>query len=251
MVTESEMPQERNWKRIRERLELKLPVRVQCRETSDFEWVEITRLINVTPFGAGFTLKRPIERGRLIHMTIPMPRQLRTFDHVEDQYRVWALVRYVRPVSDTEGKRVVFEIGVAFVGKRAPKSFETDPTTRYEIAASATDALPLSSNPEDVVGPLTTKDKRAFTRHNIAVDMFLETFDEKGDVNSTEETVTEEISQHGATIFTSLSVDNGRFIRLTSQQFQISVYAVVRSQTKGTDGVPRIHVEFIDREWPL
>ncbi len=90
------MENERPWKRIRERLELQLPVRVQCRETSDFEWVEITRLINVTPFGAGFTLKRPIEKGRLLQMTIPMPRQLRVFDHVEDQYRVWALVRYVR-----------------------------------------------------------------------------------------------------------------------------------------------------------
>jgi hypothetical protein len=245
------MPQEQPWKRIRERLELKLPVRVQCRETPDFEWVEITRLINVTPFGAGFTLKRPIERGRLIHMTIPMPRQLRVFDHLEDQYRVWALVRYVRPVSDTDGKRVVFEIGVAFVGKRAPKSFEADPTKRYEIAASVTEARPLSSDPDEVVGALTSKEKRAFTRHHIAVDMFLETFDAKGDVTASEETVTEEISEHGATIFTSLSVDNGRFIRLTSKQFQITAYAVVRSQAKGTDGVPRIHVEFIDREWPL
>ena len=93
------MPEQRNWKRIRERLELKLPVRVHCRETLEFEWTEITRLIDVTPFGAGFTLKRPIEKGRLLHMTIPMPRQLRVFDHVEDQYKVWALVRHVKPVA--------------------------------------------------------------------------------------------------------------------------------------------------------
>ncbi|HKR61138.1 MAG TPA: PilZ domain-containing protein [Pyrinomonadaceae bacterium] len=245
------MPKERSWKRIRERLELKLPVRVQCRETPAFEWVEITRLINVTPFGAGFTLKRPIERGRLVHMTIPMPRQLRVFDHLEDQYRVWALVRYVRPVSDAHGKGVVFEIGVAFLGKRPPKSYEADPTKRYEIAESVTETRTLSSNPDEVVGPLTSTDKRAFTRHNIAVDMFLETFDENGGVNSTEETVTEDISQQGATIFTSLAVDNGRFIRLTSKQFELTVYAVVRSQSTGADGVPRIHVEFIDREWPL
>ena len=30
-------------------------------------------------------------------MTIPMPRQLRVFDHVEDQYRIWAIVRYMKP----------------------------------------------------------------------------------------------------------------------------------------------------------
>ena len=79
------MSQTRDWKRIRERLELKLPVRVRCKETPDFEWMEVTRLTDVKPFGAGFTLKRPTEKGRIVHMTIPMPRQLRAFDHAEDQ----------------------------------------------------------------------------------------------------------------------------------------------------------------------
>src|SRR3954462_747949 len=117
------MPEERKWKRIRERLELKLPVRVRCRETKDLDWTEITRLIDVTPFGAGFTLKRPIEKGRLVHMTIPLPRQLRVFDHVEDQYRVWALVRRIKPVAPPGAKTVIFEIGVAFIGKHPPRSY--------------------------------------------------------------------------------------------------------------------------------
>lgn len=245
------MPKERTWKRIRERLELKLPVRIECRETPEFEWVEITRLINVTPFGAGFTLKRPIEKGRLVHMTIPMPRQLRVFDHVEDQYRVWALVRYVRPVADPQGQGILFDIGVAFIGKRAPRSYESDPTKRYEIAASVIETRTLMEDPDAVVGPLQDSDKRAFTRHNIAVDMLLETFNDKGAIDLKEETVTENISRMGATIFTSLSIDTGRFVRLTSKQFQLTVYATVRSTSLGADNVPRIHVEFIDREWPL
>lgn len=250
-ITKSEMQKDRPWKRIRERLELKLPVRVQCRETPDFEWFEITRLINVTPFGAGFTLKRPIEKGRLVHMTIPMPRQLRVFDHVEDQYRVWALVRYMRSLPVPSGKGSVFEIGVAFVGKRAPKSYEADPTKRYEIAASVTEMRSLTEDPDTIVGPLSNSDKRAFTRHNIAVDMLLETLDEKGEVDLSEETVTENISRQGATVFTSLIIPTGRFIRLSSKQFQLTVYGAVRGQSTGADGVPRIHVEFIDREWPL
>lgn len=244
------MPKERTWKRIRERLELKLPVRVQCRETPDSEWVEITRLINVTPFGAGFTLKRPIEKGRLVHMTIPMPRQLRVFDHVEDQYRVWALVRYIRPVPDPGGQRVLFDIGVAFVGKRAPRSYDSDPTKRYEIASSVTETRTLTEDAEALIGPLSS-DQRSVTRHNIAVDMLLETFDDKGALDSKEDTVTEDISRMGATIFTSLSIPSGRFIRLTSKQFELTVYATVRSTSIGSDGVSRIHVEFIDREWPL
>ena len=135
------MSEQRNWKRIRERLELKLPVRVRCRETAELEWTEITRLIDVTPFGAGFTLKRPIEKGRLLHMTIPMPRQLRVFDHVEDQYEVWALVRYVRPTAAPGSKPLLFEVGVAFIGKQPPRSYEEDPAKRYEIGAVTPDKL--------------------------------------------------------------------------------------------------------------
>lgn len=242
---------ERPWKRIRERLELKLPVRVQCRETPDFEWIEITRLINVTPFGAGFTLKRPIERGRLVHMTIPMPRQLRVFDHVEDQYRIWALVRYAHPVPAGRLVTPGFEIGVAFVGKRAPRSYEEDPTKRFEIASSVTETRTLTDDPDKIVDPMPSADNRAYTRHNIAVDMLVETLDEKGQVELTENTVTENISQQGATIYTTLSIATGRFIRLTSQQFQLTVFGAVRGRSTGANGVARIHVEFIDRQWPL
>src|SRR5678809_38424 len=109
------MSEERHLKRIRERLALHLPVRVQGRETADFAWTEMTRLTNVTPFGAGFSLKRPTEKGRLLYMTIPMPRQLRVFDHVEDQYRIWAIVRYMKPAI--VDNKMVFNVGVAFIGK--------------------------------------------------------------------------------------------------------------------------------------
>src|SRR5262245_27973788 len=241
------MSEQRNWKRIRERLELKLPVRVQCRETPDFDWTEMTRLTNVTPFGAGFTLKRPTEKGRLLHMTIPMPRQLRVFDHLEDQYRVWALVRYVRLLA-AYNKPLVFDVGVAFIGKRPPASYETDPSIRYEIATSSFQALAV---PEEAVKPLLTTDQRVHTRHAMAVDMKLELIDEKGETGQSEQTVTENISRKGATLYTTMQVPVGRFVRVTSEQYGMTVYAVVRAQSTGGDGIPRLHIEFIDKEWPL
>jgi hypothetical protein len=237
-------------KRIRERLNLKLPVRVRCRETPDFEWAEITRLIDVNPFGAGFKLKHPIEKGRLLHLTIPMPRQLRVFDHVEDQYKVWALVRYVRPLSPETDELPEFEVGVAFVGKRPPKSYEEDPTKRYAIASSATETV-INETPDQMLGVLSSVDNREFTRHNIPVDILLETLDARGAVAQSENTVTENISARGATLFTTLAIPSGRFVRLTSQQYNLTVLAAVRSSVKGADGIGRIHVEFTDREWPL
>ncbi|MEO7970361.1 MAG: hypothetical protein ABI698_03605 [bacterium] len=241
------MTEERKWKRIRERLELKLPVRVKCRETTDLEWTEITRLIDVTPFGAGFTLKRPVEKGRLLHMTIPMPRQLRVFDHVEDQYRVWALVRYIRRASS--GSTPQFEVGVAFIGKRAPRSYEENPAKRYEIGSISAESL--SSLQEWQETELASSDKRSLTRHNIPVDMLIETLDDKGAVEMSEHTVTENISLRGAAIYTTLNLPVGRFIRLSSEQYKVTVYAAVRASSMGPSGVPRVHVEFVDREWPL
>jgi hypothetical protein len=243
------MAEQRNWKRNRERLELKLPVRVNCRETRELEWTEITRLIDVTPFGAGFTLKRPIEKGRILYMTIPMPRQLRVFDHVEDQYKVWALVRHVKPLPPEGGKGLQFEVGVAFIGKKAPRSYEEDPSKRYEIAGSSAEDLSVA---EDFVPTeMASSDRRIKTRHSIPVDMFIETFNEKGEVEMSEHTVTENISQMGAAIYSTLSLPVGRFLRLTSEQFKLTVYAAVRGQSIGPNGVPRVHVEFVDREWPL
>ena len=81
--------------------------------------------------------------------------------------------------------------------------------------------------------------------------MLIETFNEKGEVELSEHTVTENISPKGAAIYTTLTLPVGRFIRLSSEQYKLAVYAAVRGQSMGPSGVPRIHVEFVDREWPL
>ena len=239
------MSEQRDWKRIRERLRLHLPVRVQGRETANFSWVEMTRLTDVTPFGAGFTLKHPTEKGRLLYMTIPMPRQLRVFDHVEDQYRIWALVRYMR--ASKVDKASIFNVGVAFVGKRPPASYEAEPWKRYDVGPSNTLQPTMSVD----VAPTPLRDQRTETRHSIAVDMRVELTDANGEIVSSEHTVTENISNRGATIFTTLEIPEGRFIRLTSEQYGITAHAAIRSRSTGADGVARIHVEFVDREWPL
>lgn len=205
----------------------------------------MTRLINVTPFGAGFTLKRPTEKGRLLHMTIPMPRQLRVFDHVEDQYRIWAIVRHLK-VKGTANE-AAFDVGVAFIGKRPPASYEAQPWKRYDVTFNPAQQL-ATINETPLAG---SADDRQHTRHNIAVDMRLELVDPDGTVSKTEQTVTEDISAQGATLFTTLDIPVGRFVRITSEQYRTTVHAAIRSRSTGSDGVARIHVEFIDKQWPL
>jgi len=70
-----------------QRYSLSLPARVEVHIDNSFSWNEITRLEDVSAFGAGMNLKRPVKRGRLLVLSVPMPRQLRCYDYLEPQYR--------------------------------------------------------------------------------------------------------------------------------------------------------------------
>ncbi len=239
-------------RRLRERLALPLPVRVKCRETRDHEWAEITRLIDVTPFGARFVLTHATEYGRLLHLSLPLPRPLRCFDHAEDQYRVWSLVRFVNAL-EVKNQAPRFELGVAFIGKHPPSSYLADPATRYEVLAPGPMGLwqlrEMTQQPRPrYVSPA---EMRPETRVNIPLEVTIEVQDADGKTETSEVTVTENISRRGAAVFTSLNVERGRFVRLTSHLHNASLIAVVRGRRAGANGIPRLHLEFIDRQFPL
>jgi hypothetical protein len=239
-------------KRLRERIKLALPVRVVCRESAGHEWMEMSRLVDVTPFGARFVLSHMTETGRLLHLTLPMPRQLRCFDHIEDQYRVWALVRHVKPQLESSGDvQIRYEIGVAFAGKNPPASYVRDPSTRYVVdSISAENNLwQIREAEAEQAGGDVSRSKD--TRLHMALPVRVEVFDEEGRVVESEQTVTENISRRGAAVWTTLKAERGRFVRLTSTDSGLSVIAAVRSVRTGPDGIPRLHLEFIDRQWPL
>ncbi|HEV7903494.1 MAG TPA: PilZ domain-containing protein [Pyrinomonadaceae bacterium] len=235
-------------RRVRERLKLSLPARVQFRQDAETEWTEMTRLNDLTPFGASFSLTRPIDVGRLLHLTLPMPRQLRCFDHVEDQYRVYALVRFIRAQFPEGSVKPLFTLGVAFVGKRPPASYQLDPKARYEVFQPEADGglwKLLAQKP--VEGQVAKKESRL----NVPVEVTVELYDDGWNITAREETVTENISRRGAAVYTSLQAERGRYVRLTSARYQTSAFAVVRAHRTGSDGIPRLHVEFMDHEWPL
>ncbi len=235
--------------RQRERVRLELPARVTVREGPAEEWTEVTRVLDLTPFGARFSLARPVDRGRLVHLTLPMPRQLRCFDHVEDQYRVWALVRRISVMPPPDAASLPrFALGVAFVGKRPPASFIANPATLYEIAAS-TPSEDLWRVSEQALAPSAPAERE--TRLSLPVEVIIEVLDERGQIEASEQTVTENISRHGTSVFTTLTVARGRFVRVRSARYTLAVLAIVRGCRMGTDSIPRLHLEFLDREWPL
>lgn len=238
-------------RRLRERIALSLPVRVFCRESSNSEWTEMSRLVDVTPFGARLRLKHPTEVGRLLLLTMAMPRQLRCFDHVEDQYRVWSLVRNVKALDPTQEKGANVEIGVAFVGKRPPRSFDENPARRYEIGKPDSGLWTLQEESGEALSEIDASDKRKETRHTIPVEVTIQVFSDEGTLSETEATVTENLSRQGAAVFTALTLEPGRFVKLSSNQYGTEVLAVVRARRTGADGITRLHLEFVGGEWPL
>lgn len=238
--------------RVKMRLALEIPVRVEGRTDATTTWSEMTRAKDVSAFGVGFNLTRPVKRGRILLLSLPMPRQLRSFDYMEQQYRVYAIVRRCVPV--TEGKDAEkFSIGVAFVGKNPPVSWLKDPTKTYDI-----------QSPEGGKGAFTLievadydddhelrEERRRHTRFPVPISVLLESLDSSGQISTAEMTVTENISLGGAAVFASIDAEIGSFIRFTSQQYNVTLISVVRARRIGPDGIPRLHLEFVDRLFPL
>jgi len=239
-------------RRLRERIRLALPARVYVRESLDNEWTVMTRLVDVTPFGARFAMPRPIDIGRLLQLTVAMPRQLRVFDHVADQYRVWAIVRNVKLLEQTTPKDPLVEIGVAFIGKRPPHSYQDNPSCRYEIAQTKLESAMWAAREDSVdqLAEVNPDDKRKESRQMIPVDVLIAVY-EADKLIKNEHTVTENISRSGAAVFTAMDIGPGTFVKVTSAQYKTTALAVVRARRLGRDGMTRLHLEFVGSEWPL
>ena len=236
-----------------QRISLPLPVRVEVRIDAAVSWNEITRLSDVSAFGAGFTLKRPVKRGRLVLLTIPMPRQLRSYDYSEPQYKIWGVVR--RCISTGRSfDKPEYAIGVGFIGKTAPAGYLEHPSMLFDISHRENGGEGFwHVGPADLMSDDSNlpSDLRKQTRFHIPESLRLEKVDGAGNVLESETTVTENISLGGAAVFTTLTAEAGTFLRVSSDRFNVTILSVVRGSRVGQDGITRLHLEFIDRLFPL
>lgn len=241
---------EKDQRRI-QRYGLALPTRVEVKVDSKFTWNEVTRLEDISAFGAGFNLTRPVKRGRLLTLSVPMPRQLRCYDYLEPQYNIWGIVRRCVPLGENDGSQG-YAVGIAFIGKNPPATFVENPSTLYELSEREDGGLwqiePLTGIPDESELPSYL---RRHTRFAIPESLLLEILDENGDVAASEVTVTENLSLGGAAVFTSFNAEVGAFIRVRSERHDLTIISIVRGKRIGGDGIVRLHLEFIDHLFPL
>ena len=79
----------------------------------------------------------------------------------------------------------------------------------------------------------------------------VEILDDDGNTIANEQTVTENISLSGAAIYSTITPAVGSFVRIKSDQYNVSIISIIRGIRVGEDKIQRLHVEFIDRFFPL
>jgi hypothetical protein len=138
------------------------------------------------------------------------------------------------------------------VGKHPPVSYTVNPLTRYEVVESAGEGhlweiRERNQSSEDSFNA----ERRGEPRYQVPIEVLLEVLDASGEVVKSEYTVTEDISRSGTSVFTTFEVGVGRFVRLTSAQYQTCITAVVRAEYTKADNFTRLGLEFLGAQWPL
>jgi hypothetical protein len=206
-------------------------------------WKEFNTIENVSIRGAGFTLNRPVPTGRLVKLTVSMPRELRVYDEDEQLYTVVGLVQYCQPAFG----RVpgMYDLGVAFIGKEFPDSYNNDPGQSYRISGA---------NPNGMwtITELRTEFKdRSATRFRTQVPVTISLIKrDRTDGTYRQETVTRDIGAGGACVECALDVKIGDRIKFASKQHNFYAIAVVRNRAR-RHGRIVLHIEFLEHKFPV
>jgi hypothetical protein len=241
-----------NEKRQIQRISISLPIQVKIKLDRDNIWSEVTHLSDVSTYGAGFTLSFPIKQGQLVFLKMPLPRRLRNYDHAESQYRIWGLVRRSIKTNLPNAKNESRSVGVAFIEKFPPKDFDGNHADFYDLSHRREDGFwAIGKADEHSFTDVPQSEVRRHSRYKIPINIIAEILDRNGNVVKSEPTVMENVSLSGASIFSSLDVEIGTFIRVTSEQYNASIISIVQNKRIGDDKIPRLHIEFIDQYFPL
>jgi len=211
-------------RRTEPRMSLHLPVQVLGHDSA--AWVEITTSEDASTGGLAFLLKHAVAMGQVLRVALPLPKHLRRYgDPTQAAYRAYALVRDVDP------GRTPTRVGAMFLGEQPPRGFLENPGGRI--------LLPSDPKPAFAV-------KREAPRFSLTLNVKLRRMDPWGGGPVEELTVTEDISEGGAKVPTSMPITKGEIVDLEQVGGPLVARAVVQCVGIGPDNVPRLSLEFLE-----
>ena len=216
-------------RRKQRRVPMKLPVRVQGRDPDGKTWEEMSNCEDASAGGVGFVVHRPVVLGQVLHLSLPLPARLRQYDLTDASYRVYTLVRNVRPAKGG-GVR----IGVVFLGRHPPRGSQ-----------SLTGDLFL------MPGDPTPVERRKFARYTARLKLRLEAEHAPGGIAVEERTIADNVSEWGAQV-TARTLPVVKGVTLTVEEIggDFKTRAEVRNVSIGEDGQPRLNLLFLDHPAP-
>ncbi len=209
------------------RVDIGLPVRVQGRDPDGNTWEEMSTTEDASVGGLAFRLKRPARLGQVLHVSLPLPARLRSYDLKDSSYRSYVLVRNARPIP--EGTRV----GVLFLGKNPPRGAESLPSELF--------LMPGDPVPEE---------RRRFPRWSVRLVLKVERGFVPPGSTGEEQTMAEDIGKWGAQVRTSLPLAKGDLVRIEEVGGDYKTRAEVRNVSIGPDNHPRLNLLFLDEPVP-
>jgi hypothetical protein len=212
-------------RRKRARMPMRLPVRVRGRLPDGSVFEEFANCVDASEGGVSVSLRHPVRRGQLLHLSLPLPTRFRQYDLTDHSYRVYGLVRYVVETGD-EGARV----GFMFFGKIPPHGADDLPAEIFFLPGESG----AQRRPEAV-----------------ALTIRLAAEDAPGGVEKEEAALAECVGIWDARVkICSLPVTNGAILLVASADGTFQSRAEVRHISIGADGAPRLDLVFLDAPAP-
>jgi hypothetical protein len=216
-------------RRKQRRLPIRLPVRVQGRDPDGSTWEEMTSCEDASAGGVGLRLAHPVQLGQVLHLSLPLPQRFRQYDLTDPSYRVYTLVRNIRPTDPRP------RVGVVFLGRHPPRGTESLPAELFF----------MPGDPRPV-------ERRKFPRQVARLVVRLEAEHAPGGVAKEEKTIAEDVGTWGAQVVaTSLPVVKGSLLTVEEIGGDFKTRAEVRNITIGADGHPRLNLLFLDHSAPV
>ena len=205
-------------------------------------WKEKGSLKSVSRLGAGFEIQNACKVGQIISLLIPMPINLRLYDHDKQLYRVWGLVQHCHSVNSENFSG--YNVGVAFIGKDAPESFYLNPDQSYRILGLKEDGL------WNIIEAEREFINRRHPRYWVSSDVII-TITNLDDETEEISGVTQNISTSGAAVYCEIEVVVGDMVKFSCPEYKFEADAIIRNRFGLGNTTPKIHLEFLESEFPV
>lgn len=216
---------------------------VQVKEGPTETWKEVTKVLTVSRNGAGFSLQRPCVVGRLVTLVMPLDPQLRAYDKDQQVYPVMGIVQYCN--ASTVNGKVIYNVGVGFVGKKIPDSYKADPTQSYRISGMKKDGLWVINEAESQFK------NRKHARYWISLPVTVSLLQKAVNSGAKEETYTKNVGLGGVSVVCSLDTTIGEKVKFACKELNFYAIAIVRNRKQIKEEIPTLHLEFVDAEFPI